>query len=84
MYGTISIGRLYLESLKKFQNYEYFRHKRKIKITILIMVAVCFDVLQIFFEYSFFYACFFDAIKYKLDFHSMSGFCEETFEIALE
>lgn len=68
MYVTLTIGRLYLESLRKFQNYEYLRHKRKIKITIIIMICVCADVIFIFFEYSFFYACYGDLLFNKMDY----------------
>lgn len=66
LYSTLCIGLLLLESLQKFQNFEYARHKTKISLTILVIVACCANIITVFYSYAQIYACYSDMVYYHL------------------
>lgn len=47
-FAVTNFGALYLDALKKFQNYEYKRHKCKIIMTFLVILLVCVNIVSQF------------------------------------
>ena len=62
---TFVVGVLFLQSMKKFQHFEYNQHKIKVGMTVLTIVCTCANMIMVSYFNTQYFSCVNSSIIYK-------------------